>query len=173
MKDGSDGAIIDGWDESAEGGAETEGDGVAESEAKITDGETEGESADAPEDSPEKGVVNAGGRGFAKNADEVGNEDEGEDEWGDDPCGEALDDPIDLPRPAPDATEGDEVGGGGETAYPVVDNAEKRIWSHVASLRSVIMILQCELSYLSGVALRNGIEFAGGCSASFTVYCLL
>ena len=111
--------------------------------------------------------------GFAKDADDVGDEDEGEAEWGDDPCGEALDEPVDLPRPAPDATEGDEVSGGGETAYPVKDDSQKRIWSHVTSQRSVIMILQREPWYLSGDELRNGNEFAGGCSASFAVYYVL
>ena len=145
VEDGVDGAVVDGWDEGSEGGAETEGDGVAEGETEVSDGEAEGDAADAPEDSPEKGIVDAGGGGFAKDADDVGNEDEGEDKWGDNPCGETLDDPIDFPRPAPDATEGDEVSGGGETAHPVKDNAQKRIWSHVTSQRSVIMNLQCEL----------------------------
>ena len=123
VEDDVDGAVVDGWDEGSEGSAKAEGNGVAEGEAKVADGEAEGETADAPEDSPEEGVVNAGVGGFAKDADEVGNEDEGEDERGDDPCGEALDDPVDLPRPAPDATEGDEVRGGGETADPVEDDA--------------------------------------------------
>ena len=58
-----------------------------------------------------------------KDAEEVRDEDGGEDDGRDDPCGEALDDPVDLPRPAPDATEGDEVRGGGETADPVEDDA--------------------------------------------------
>ena len=123
VEDGVDGAVVDGWDEGSEGGAETEGYGVAEGETEVADGEAEGDAADAPEDAPEKGVVDAGGRGFAKDADELRDEDEGEDEWGDNPCGEALDDPVDLPRPAPDATEGDEVRGGGETADPVEDDA--------------------------------------------------
>jgi len=123
VEDGVDGAVVDGWDESAKRGAEAEGDGVAEGKAEVPDGQAEGDAADSPEDSPKEGVVEAGGGGFAKDADEVGNKDEGEDQWGDDPCGEALDEPVDLPRPTSDATEGNEVGGGGETADPVVDNA--------------------------------------------------
>ena len=123
MEDGVDGAVIDGWNEGSEGGAKAQGDGVTEGKAEITDGEAEGDAADAPEDSPEKCVVDAGGGGFAKDVDDVGDEDEGEDERGDDPRGETLDEPVDLPRPAPDATEGDEVGGGGETADPVIDDA--------------------------------------------------
>jgi hypothetical protein len=65
---------------------------------------------------------------------EVGDKDAGEQRGRDDPCGEALDDPVDLPRPALDAAEWDEVGGGAEAADPVEDDAEKRIGSQDASL---------------------------------------
>ena len=123
MEDDVDGAVIDGWDEGSEGGAEAQGDGVTEGEAEVTDGEAEGDAADTPEDSPEKCVMDAGGGCFAKDVDDVGDEDEGEGERGDDPRGETLDEPVDLPRPTPDATEGDEVGGGGEAADPVIDDA--------------------------------------------------
>ncbi len=67
-------------------------------------------------------------------AKEVRDEDAGEEGGGDDPGGEALDEPVDLPRPALDAAEGDEVGCGGETADPVKDDADKRIRSHESSL---------------------------------------
>ena len=97
VEDDVNGTVVDGWDEGSEGGAEAQGNSITEGEAEIADGEAEGDAADAPENSPEKGVVDAGGGGFAKDADEVGDEDEGEDERGDDPCGEALDEPIDLP----------------------------------------------------------------------------
>jgi hypothetical protein len=64
----------------------------------------------------------------------VRNEEEGHHGRGDDPGGEALDDPVDLPGPALDLAEWDEVGGGGEAPDQVVDDAEKEIGSHVASL---------------------------------------
>ena len=69
-----------------------------------------------------------------QDAGEVGDEDVGEHGRGDDPRGEALDDPVDLPRPALDAAEGDEVGGGAEAADPVEDDAEKWIRSQGTSL---------------------------------------
>src|SRR5579871_324342 len=51
-----DGAVVDGWDEGSEGGAEAEGDSVSEGKTKIANGQAEGDAADSPEDSPEKGV---------------------------------------------------------------------------------------------------------------------
>ena len=62
VEDDVDGAVVDRWDEGSEGGAEAEGDGIAEGETEVSDGEAEGDAADAPEHSPEKGVVDAGGR---------------------------------------------------------------------------------------------------------------
>ena len=67
---------------------------------------------------------------MCEDAEEVRDEEGGEDERGDDPGGEALDEPVDLPGPALDSAEGDEVGGGGEAADPVIDDADERIWSH-------------------------------------------
>ena len=72
--------------------------------------------------------------GLAEDGPQVGDEEAGEQGGRDDPGGEALDDPVDLPRPTLDAAEGDEVGGGAEAADPVEDNAEKRIGSQDASL---------------------------------------
>ena len=63
----------------------------------------------------------------------VGDEDPCEYDGREDPRGEALDEPIDLPRPALDAAEGDEISGGGESSDPVKDDAKKRIRSHEAS----------------------------------------
>ena len=128
--------MVDGGDDGAESGAETEGDGVSESDAEIADGEAEGEAACSPEDSPEDGVVDAAGIlsiSGVENAEEVWDEDPCEDDWRDDPCGETLNEPVDLPRPALDAAERDEVGGGGEASNPVKDDAKKRIWSHESS----------------------------------------
>ena len=61
----------------------------------------------------------------------MGDEEPGEERRGDEPGGDALDDPVDLPRPALDAAEGDEVRGGAEAADPVEYDAKKRIWSQV------------------------------------------
>ena len=124
-------------DDGAEGGAEAEGDGISEGDAEIADGEAEGEAAGSPEDAPEDGVVDAAGVlcvGGVEDAEDVGDEYVCKDDGCNNPCGEALDEPINLPRPALDAAEGDEVGGGGETSNPVKDDAKKRIWSHEASL---------------------------------------
>jgi hypothetical protein len=73
VEDDVDRAVVDGWDESSEGSAETESDGVAEGDAKVADSEAEGKSTDPPEGSPEQGVVNAGGGGW-KNVEEIGDE---------------------------------------------------------------------------------------------------
>ena len=69
-----------------------------------------------------------------QDARKVGNEDVSEDDGRDDPGGKALDEPVDLPRPALDGAEGNEVSGGGEAADPVIDDADKRIGSHETSL---------------------------------------
>ena len=130
-------AVVDGRNEGAEEGAKAQGDGVSKGDAEIADGESEGDAADSPENAQEDGVAEVrgvAGIGLMHDAREVGNEDDGENRRGDDPGGETLDDPVDLPRPALDAAEGDEVGGGAEAAYPVEDNAEKRIRSQDASL---------------------------------------
>ncbi len=126
-------AVVDGRDDGAEGGAEAERDGVSEGDAEVADGEAEGDAADSPENAAEERVVNGGGVSgvdLVEDAEEIGDEEGAEDERSDDPGGEALDEPVDLPRPALDAAEGDEVGGGGEAADPVEDDAEKRIWTH-------------------------------------------
>ena len=68
-----------------------------------------------------------------QDAEEVWNQKACKDERRDDPRGEALDEPVDLPGPALDAAEGDEVGSGGEAPNPVKDDADKRIRSHEAS----------------------------------------
>ena len=123
VHDGDDLAVEDGRDDGAEGGAEAEGDGVAEGDAEVADGEAEGDSTYSPEDAPEDGVVDGGvGRGV-EDGGEMGDEEPGEERWGDEPGGDALDDPVDLPRPALDAAEGDEVSGGAEAADPVEDDA--------------------------------------------------
>jgi len=62
----------------------------------------------------------------------MGDAKQGHDQRGDDPRGDALDDPVDLKRPAPDAAERDEVGGGGEAPDPVVQDAYEWIGSHVS-----------------------------------------
>jgi len=77
--------------------------------------------------------VDAGGGRGAEDAEEVWDEEAGEYDGRDDPRGEALDKPVDLPRPTLDGAEGDEVGGGGEAADPVKDDADERIRSQVAS----------------------------------------
>jgi len=123
--------------DSAERGAKAECDGVSEGDAEIADGETKGDAADSPENSEEEGehdVFGVGDVDLVNDSKEVGDEDRAEDNRRDDPCGEALDEPVDLPRPALDAAKGDEVGGGGETSNPMIDNADKRIRSHEASL---------------------------------------
>ena len=112
--------------------------GISEGDAQIANGEAEGDAADSPEDAEEEGVLHvAGVAGVdgAEDAEDVGDEDGGQDGGRDDPGGEALDGPVDLPRPALDSAEGDKVGGGAEAANPVEDDAEKRIRFQEASLR--------------------------------------
>ena len=64
---------------------------------------------------------------------EVWNEETGENDGCEDPCGEALGKPVDFPWPALDAAERDEVRGRCKAADPVIDDADEWIWSHVAS----------------------------------------
>jgi hypothetical protein len=137
MEDGSELTVRDGGNDGAERGAETEGDGVSERDAEVADGEAEGNAADSPENSEEKGEPDVSGVGevdLMDDAEEVGDKDGTENNGRDDPCGEALDEPVNLPRPTLDAAEGDEVGSGGEPSDPVKDDADKRIRSHEASL---------------------------------------
>lgn len=67
-----------------------------------------------------------------EDAEEIGDEERGEDHRRDEPGCYSLNEPVDLPGPAFDATEGDEVGSGSEAADPVIDDANKRIWSHAS-----------------------------------------
>jgi len=57
MDDALDGPRVDRGDEGSEGSAESEGNRVAKSNAEITDRESEGKAADAPEDAEEQGVA--------------------------------------------------------------------------------------------------------------------
>ena len=148
-------AVVDGRDEGAKEGAEAEGDGVSEGDAEVADGEAEGDSADSPQYAKEKGVaeiIGVGRVGLMHDAGEVGDEDVGEDEGRDDPGGESLDDPVDLPRPTLDAAEWDEVSGGAEAANPVEDDAKKRIRSQDASLE------ECRCGETSTILL-DSVEF--------------
>ena len=100
VDDGEDLPVEDGRDDGAEGGAEAEGDGVSEGDAEIADGEAEGEAAGSPEDALEDGVIDAARVlrvGGVEDAEEVGDEQRRKDYGRDDPCGEALDEPVDLP----------------------------------------------------------------------------
>ena len=138
VEEGHDLAVVDGRDQGPEEGAEAESDGVTERDAQIADGEAEGDSADSPEHAEEEGIadvcgVGDVGRGAGLTVG-VRDEDGGQHRRRDDPGGEALDEPVHLPRPALDPAEWDEVGGGAEAANPVKDNAEKWIRSHSASL---------------------------------------
>src|SRR5665213_745003 len=94
------------------------------------------------------------GVGRVQDAEDVGHEDVGEDDGRDDPSGEALDEPVDLPRPALDGAEGNEVSSGGEAADPVINDADKRIGSHAGLVDgAMIVIMLCRvLSYLTGFA---------------------
>ena len=77
VDDGVDRTIVDGWDESAEGGAEAQSDGVTKSDAEVADGETEGKAADSPKRTPEERVEDAGARGSVKDGEEIGDEKQG------------------------------------------------------------------------------------------------
>lgn len=126
VKDGMNLVVIDRGDDRPEGGAKAKGDGVSESDAEIADGEAEGEAAGSPENSPEDGVIDAAGIlriGGVEDSEDVGDEEPGEDDRRHNPRGEALNKPVDLPRPTLDAAEGDEVSGRGEASYPVKDDA--------------------------------------------------
>ena len=152
--DGHDLAVVDGRNEGAEDHAEAEGDGVSEGEAEVADGQAEGETTDAPERAEEDGVgdgmVGGVGVGLGDDGPHIGDEDAGQQGGRDDPCGEALDDPVDLPGPALDLAEGDEVGGGGEASDQVVDDSDERIGNHGASL-----LLEVELGEECGRFRRN------------------
>ncbi len=136
MEDRPELVVGDRRNDGPERSAEAERDRVTERDAEVANSETEGDAADAPENSEEEGQHDTFGVSevdLVDDAEEIWDEDGAEDDRRDDPCGEALDEPVDLPRPALDAAEGDEVGGGGETSNPVKDDAEKRIRSHEAS----------------------------------------
>jgi hypothetical protein len=136
VEDGAEFVVVDRRDDGAEGGAEAEGDGVTEGDAEIADGEAKGETACSPEDAPEERVIDAAvvlRVGGVEDGRDVRHKDICEDDWRYDPRGEALNEPVDLPRPTLDAAEGDEVGGGGKASNPVEDDAKKRVWSHESS----------------------------------------
>ena len=127
VQDGVDLTRVDGRDECAECGAKSEGDGIAECDAEITDGKAEGKAADAPERAHEDGVANGRARRGGEHVPQVRHQQRRHEERRDDPGGESLHDPIDLKRPALDAAKRDKVGGRGEAADPVIDDAEKGV----------------------------------------------
>jgi len=52
VHDDANGAVVDGWDQGAEGGAQAEGNGVSEGDAQVANGETEGKTTYSPECAP-------------------------------------------------------------------------------------------------------------------------
>src|ERR1700733_1051673 len=183
MEDSSELPVSDGRNDGPEGCAEAERDSVAERDAEVADGETEGDAPDSPENSEEEGepdVFGVGEVALMDDTEEIGDEDGAEKGGRDDPRGEALDEPVDLPRPALDAAEGDEVGGGGETSDPVIDDADKRIRSQGATFCRMIMVLCWGGTIVPDVScvgeiysLLNLALFPEVGSASLAVYCLL
>ena len=98
-------------------------------------------------------------------ARKMGNEDAREDDWRDDPGGEALNEPVDLPGPALDASEGNEVRSGGKATDPVIDDADKWIWSHAVLVGILMDIARSERTIIWSCFNREYIsnqEFSGG-----------
>src|SRR5580658_4942619 len=95
----------------AEGGTKSERDRVSESDAKVTNRQAEGESANPPHYPPDTGIGDTGGRGFMKNGKEIRDQQQGQDRGRDDPGGNALNDPVNFPRPAPDSAKWNEIAG--------------------------------------------------------------
>ena len=129
--------MVDGRDEGAEEGSEAEGDSVSKGDAEVADGEAESDSTDSPKNAEEDGIADAAGviaPGLAEDGPDMRDEDARQQRRRDDPRGKALDEPVDLPRPALDLAEGDEVGSGAEAADPMEDDAKKRIRSQGSSL---------------------------------------
>ena len=114
-------------DKGSESGTEAERNGVAERDAEIADAETEEEAADAPHGSPEPGVEGDAAVDTAEYGHDVWDEGCGEEDGDDDPAKNALDNPVDLPRPALDSAEGKVATRGGKSAGPMIENAQKRI----------------------------------------------
>ena len=118
--------VVDGWNERSEEGAKSKRDGIAEGDAKVSDGEAKRNATDAPKDPEEERIAQVIGVcriGLVHDAGEMGNEEVPKNRGCNDPCGEALNDPVDLPRPALDSAEWNEVSGGAEAADPVEDDA--------------------------------------------------
>ena len=90
--------------------------------------------------------------------EEVWNQDASQNDRGDDPGSESLDDPVNLPGPATNSTEGNEIGSGGEASNPVINDAYKRIWSQTVLAASILAGLLAEPWYLTKIALGNRIS---------------
>jgi hypothetical protein len=65
-----------------------------------------------------------------EDAEQVRHKEECERHGCDEPGSNTLDDPKNLPGPALDPSKWDEVAGRCQTAYPVVNNANKGVWTH-------------------------------------------
>ena len=93
-------ALKNGWDKRSAGGAEPQGDGIAESDSEVSHCEAEGEAADAPDDSPKITVQESPSGGeCAQHIRCLGNKPQCEYPWGDQPTENTTDDPKYFPGP--------------------------------------------------------------------------
>lgn len=117
--------IVDGGYERAEGRCESEEDRVAQGHSEIAHAEAIHETADPPEDTPEKGPGDDCRLRLADDGGEIGNGEPGCDGRNDEPGEEAADDPIAFPGPAFDLFERDVEAARGESADEVEEDAEE------------------------------------------------
>jgi hypothetical protein len=126
MRNGVPLAVVDRRNNGAESGAEPERNRITQPQSEVADGETEGQTSHAPQQAPEHRPEDIASGREARGVQDVKrmrHEDQRQHRRRDQPRGHALDDPVDLPRPALDAAEGDEVRGGAEAADPMKDDA--------------------------------------------------
>ena len=66
-----------------------------------------------------------------KNVEEMGDQQKRQYHRSDEPGGNALDDPVNFPGPALDSTKWNEIAGRSEATDPVIENANKRVRTHI------------------------------------------
>src|ERR1700689_2668748 len=121
MNDLVDRAIVDWWNERPECRTKPERNGIPEGDAQVADREAKGETPDSPKRPPKQRIEDAVVRCRTQHQEKIWNEYAGENNRRDNPCREALNQPIDLPGPALDTAKGDEVRRGGESSDPVIN----------------------------------------------------
>src|SRR6267142_300257 len=127
---GQENAAEDRGHQSSKSSTKTQHDSHSQRESQVAHRQAKRQSADTPQESEEDNPKDDRSGSLREDLQQVSCEQHAEKPWRDAPAKEAPDQPIGLPGPSPHTAVGHIEACGGQTAEPVEENTESRIWGH-------------------------------------------